>query len=427
MAASATETKLNWSKVRADFPGLTRQIRGKSVVYLDNAATAQRPLAVIEATDRYYRTYNASVHRGVHALSQEATDAFEAARENLRIFLNAKEDAEVILTKGCTESLNLVATCWRPFLKPGDEILVSTLEHHSNIVPWQLAAEATGAQIKSIPINEKGEIDLNAYESLLSDKTKIVAVGHVSNALGTINPVKEIARLAHGKGAIVVVDGAQAGPHLRVDVTDIDADFYSLSGHKMYGPTGVGILYGKRALLEKMPPYQGGGSMIKTVSFEGTTYADLPAKYEPGTPNIAGMIGLGAVVDYLVSLASPEGQIDKSMALNWTMQQIEAREKELLDHGTEKLKTVDGLRLIGTAERKAAILSFVMQGVHPHDVGTILDSNGIAVRAGHHCAMPLMTRLGIPATARASLAFYNTEAEIDALVSALGKVKEIFA
>ena len=427
MAASATETKLNWSKVRDDFPGLTRQIRGKPVVYLDNAATAQRPLPVIEATDRYYRTYNASVHRGVHALSQEATDAFEAARENLRIFLNAKEEAEVILTKGCTESLNLVATCWRPFLKAGDEILVSTLEHHSNIVPWQLAAEATGAVVKSIPINDRGEIDLGAYCDLLGAKPKIVAVGHVSNALGTINPVKEIARFAHEKGAIVGVDGAQAGPHLRVDVQDLDADFYSLSGHKMYGPTGFGILYGKRALLEKMPPYQGGGSMIKTVSFEETTYADLPAKYEPGTPNIAGMIGLGAVMDYLVSLAPSEFQKDKGGALSWTMAQIEAREKELLDYGAKKLKTIDGLRLIGTANRKAAILSFIMQGVHPHDIGTILDSNGIAVRAGHHCAMPLMTRLGIPATARASLAFYNTEAEIDALVSALGQVKEIFA
>jgi cysteine desulfurase/selenocysteine lyase len=317
--------------------------------------------------------------------------------------------------------------CWRPFLKSGDEILVSTLEHHSNIVPWQLAAEATGAVVKPIPINDRGEIDLDAYRDLLSEKTKIVAVGHVSNALGTINPVKEIAQLAHEKGAIIVVDGAQAGPHLRVDLQDLDADFYSLSGHKMYGPTGVGILYGKRALLDKMPPYQGGGSMIKTVSFEKTTYADLPAKYEPGTPNIAGMIGLGAVVEYLISLAPSDLQGDKCKAITWSMAQIERREKELLDYGSEKLKSVDGLRMIGSAEHKAAILSFVMQGVHPHDIGTILDSNGIAVRAGHHCAMPLMARLGIPATARASLAFYNTEAEIDALVEALGKVKEIFA
>lgn len=427
MAASATETNLNWGKVRQDFPGLTRQIRGKPVVYLDNAATAQRPLRVIEATDAYYRTYNASVHRGVHALSQEATDAFEAARENLRVFLNAREDAEVILTKGCTESLNLVATCWRPFLKPGDEILVSTLEHHSNIVPWQLAAEATGAVVKPIPINDRGEIDLDALRAMLTERVEIVAVGHVSNALGTINPVKEIARLAHEKGAIIVVDGAQAGPHLRVDVQDLEADFYCLSGHKMYGPTGVGILYGEKALLEKMPPYQGGGSMIKTVSFESTTYADLPAKYEPGTPNIAGMIGLGAVVEYLVSLAPSDLQTDKAKALTWTMSQIERRERELLDYGTERLKKVEGLRLVGTADHKAAILSFVMQGVHPHDIGTILDSNGIAVRAGHHCAMPLMARLGIPATARASLAFYNTEAELDALTDALGKVKEIFA
>ena len=296
-ATSATEPQLDFAKARADFPGLLRQVRGKPVVYLDNAATAQRPEAVIAAMDAYYRTYNASVHRGVHALSQEATDAFERARENLRLFLNAKEDAEVILTKGCTESLNLVATCWRPFLKPGDEILVSNLEHHSNIVPWQLAAEATGAIVKPIPMDDRGDLLLEEYEKLVGDRTRVVAVGHISNALGTVNPIKQIARIAHRYGPIVVVDGAQAGPHLNIDVQDLGADFYSLSGHKMYGPTGVGILYGRRELLEKMPPYQGGGSMIKTVSFEGTTYADPPAKYEPGTPNIAGMIGLGAVVD----------------------------------------------------------------------------------------------------------------------------------
>lgn len=418
--------RLDAAKARTDFPGLTRQVKGRPLVYLDNAATAQRPLAVIEATDAYYRTYNASVHRGVHALSQEATDAFEAARENLRIFLNARESAEVILTKGCTESLNLVATCLRSQLQPGDEILLTTLEHHSNIVPWQLAAEATGATVRPIPVNDRGEVDLDAFRSMLSDRTKIVGIVHISNALGSINPVKEMARLAHEAGALVVVDGAQAGPHLRIDVQDLDADFYSLSGHKMYGPTGVGILYGKRTLLEAMPPYQGGGSMIKTVSFEKSTWADLPAKYEPGTPNIAGMIGLGAVVDYLVALAPGDLQSDKGKALDWTMDEIARRESELLAYGTEKLRGVDGVRMVGTAEHKASILSFVMQGVHPHDIGTILDANGIAIRAGHHCAMPLMQRMGVPATARASLAFYNTEAEIDALVESLGKVKEIF-
>jgi cysteine desulfurase/selenocysteine lyase len=425
--ASATDKALDFQKVRADFPGLLRQVRGRPVVYLDNAATAQRPLPVIEATDRYYRNYNASVHRGVHALSQEATDAFEAARESLRVFLNAAEEAEVILTKGCTESLNLVASCWRPFLSAGDEILVSTLEHHSNIVPWQLAAEATGAAVCPIPITDAGAIDQDAFRNLLSSRTKIVAVGHISNALGTVNPVKEMARLAHGAGAIFVVDGAQAGPHLRIDVQDLDVDFYSLSGHKMYGPTGVGILYGKRELLEKMPPYQGGGSMIKTVSFEHTSYAALPAKFEPGTPNIAGMIGLGAVVDYLAGLAPAEIRADKANALSWTMAQIASREQALLQYGTKVLGQVEGLRILGYAPEKAAILSFVMQGVHPHDIGTILDSEGIAIRAGHHCAMPLMERLGVPATARASLAFYSTPEELDKLSEGLLKVREIFA
>lgn len=421
---SAAGSRIDFAKIREDFPGLRREVRGRPVVYLDNAATAQRPDVVLAAMDAYYRNYNASVHRGVHALSQEATDAFEKGRENLRLFLNAAEDAEVILTKGCTESLNLVAYCWREFLKPGDEILLSAMEHHSNIVPWQLAAQATGAVIRPIPIDDRGQIRMDEYESMLSDRTKVVGIVHISNALGTINPVKEMARLAHQKGAIVAVDGAQAGPHLRVDVRDLDADFYSLSGHKMYGPTGVGILYGKRALLEKIAPYQGGGSMIKTVSFSGTTFAEIPAKFEPGTPNIAGMIGLGTVVDYLIGLAPSD--LERSSALRWTMDQIGKRESELLDYGTQRLGELAGVRIIGTAENKAATLSFVMQGVHPHDIGTILDSNGIAVRAGHHCAMPVMERLGVPATARASLAFYNTESEIDALVEGLQKVREIF-
>lgn len=412
---------------RTDFPGLQRQVNGRPVVYLDNAATAQRPNSVIVAMDDFYRQYNASVHRGVHALSQEATDAFERARENLRIFLNACESAEVILTKGCTESLNLVASGLREKLKPGDEILLTTMEHHSNIVPWQMAAKASSAQVRPIPIDDRGQIDLEAYRGLLSERTKVVGIVHISNAMGTVNPVKEMARLAHEKDALVVVDGAQAGPHVRVDVQDLDADFYSLSGHKMYGPTGVGILYGKRALLESMPPYQGGGSMIKTVRFEASTWADLPAKFEPGTPNIAGMIGLGAVVDYLVSLAPLGIRNDRSAALDWTMNEIARREAELLTYGTERLRSIDGVRMIGTAEQKASILSFVMQGVHPHDIGTILDTNGVAIRAGHHCAMPLMERMGVPATARASLAFYNTEEEIDALVDALAKVREIFA
>jgi cysteine desulfurase / selenocysteine lyase len=418
--------ELDFARVRQDFPVLNRRVRGKPLVYLDNAATAQRPLPVIEATDRYYRTYNASVHRGVHALSQEATDAFEAARAKLRVFLNARDDAEVILTKGCTESLNLVASCWRGFLQPGDEILLTTLEHHSNIVPWQLAAEAVGAKVRPIPVDDRGQVILEEYEKLLSRRTRVVGIVHISNALGTVNPVQQMAAMAHEREAIVVVDGAQAGPHLRVDVQALDADFYSLSGHKMYGPTGVGILYGKRELLETMPPYQGGGSMIKTVAFEGSTYADLPAKYEPGTPNIAGMIGLGAVVDYLMSLAPKDLHAEPGKALDWTMAQIAAREQGLLEYGTSKLGEIEGLRLVGTAERKASILSFVLEKVHPHDIGTVLDAEGVAIRAGHHCAMPLMRRLGVPATARASLSFYNTESEVDALAAAIAKVKEIF-
>lgn len=424
MAAISVPT-LDFTRIRSDFPGLARQVRGRPLVYFDNAATAHRPRAVLEAMNAYYTTYNASVHRGVHTLSQEATEAFERARGKIRLFLNAADDREIILTKGCTESLNLVATCWRSFLKPGDEILLTNLEHHSNIVPWQLAAEATGAVVKPIPINDRGEILMDEYRRLLGPRTKVVGIVHVSNALGTVNPVREMADAAHEAGAIVVVDGAQAGPHLAIDVQALGADFYTLSGHKMFGPTGVGILYGRHDLLEKMPPYQGGGSMIKTVRFSGTTYAEPPARFEPGTPNIAGLIGLGAVVDYLISLTPESG--DERARLESSMAAIGAREHALLQNGTAKLDALEFARIVGTAAEKSSTLSFVMDGVHPHDIGTILDSRGIAIRAGHHCAMPLMERLGIPATARASLAFYNTEAEVDRLIEGLHEVRKVFA
>jgi cysteine desulfurase / selenocysteine lyase len=422
--SAPTAHRMDFARIREDFPGLARIVNGRPLVYFDNAATAQRPRSVIEAMDAYYETFNASVHRGVHRLSQEATEAFERARDRIRLFLNASHDSEIILTKGCTESLNLVAHSWRAFLKPGDEILLTTLEHHSNIVPWQLAAEATGAVVKPIPIDDSGAIRMEAYRELLSPRTKVVGIVHVSNALGVVNPVKAMAELAHEAGAVVVVDGAQAGPHVLIDVQDLGADFYALSGHKMYGPTGVGILYGRRDLLDRMPPYQGGGSMIKTVAFEGSTYADPPAKFEPGTPNIAGLIGLGAVVDYLVSLA-PSQATDRER-LGHALAAIGEREHELLDYGTRLLSEFESIRQLGTATPKCSTLSFVMEDVHPHDIGTVLDSNGVAVRAGHHCAMPLMERLGVPATVRASLAFYNTEAEIDQLAAGLRKVGEIF-
>jgi len=400
-------------KIREDFPVLKQTIHGKPLVYFDNAATAQKPLAVIEAIRKFYEVDCANIHRGVHELSQRSTAAYEETRAKMKRFLNARSKSELIFVRGATEGINLVASSWgRKNLREGDEIVISAMEHHSNIVPWQMLCEAAGAKLRVIPINDRGELILEEYAQLLSPRTRMVAVAHVSNALGTVNPVGEIIAMAHGAGALALVDGAQAAPHMKVDVQALDADFYALSGHKMVGPTGIGILYGKSKLLNAMPPYQGGGDMIKTVTLEKTTYNDLPYKFEAGTPNIAGGIGLGAAVDYLSRIG---------------LDRIAAYEHELLDYGTRALAQIPGLRMIGTAREKAAVLSFVIDGIHPHDIGTVLDRQGIAVRTGHHCAQPVMDRYGVPATTRASLAFYNTVREIDALAAGLRKVKEIFS
>ena len=400
-------------KIREDFPVLKQTIHGKPLVYFDNAATAQKPLAVIEAIRKFYEVDCANIHRGVHELSQRSTAAYEETRAKMKRFLNARSKSELIFVRGATEGINLVASSWgRKNLREGDEIVISAMEHHSNIVPWQMLCEAAGAKLRVIPINDRGELILEEYAQLLSPRTRMVAVAHVSNALGTVNPVGEIIAMAHGAGALALVDGAQAAPHIKVDVQALDADFYALSGHKMVGPTGIGILYGKSKLLNAMPPYQGGGDMIKTVTLEKTTYNDLPYKFEAGTPNIAGGIGLGAAVDYLSRIG---------------LDRIAAYEHELLDYGTRALAQIPGLRMIGTAREKAAVLSFVIDGIHPHDIGTVLDRQGIAVRTGHHCAQPVMDRYGVPATTRASLAFYNTVREIDALAAGLRRVKEIFS
>jgi cysteine desulfurase / selenocysteine lyase len=430
--------RLDLTRVRADFPILTQEARGKPLVYLDNAATSQKPQRVLDTLDVYWRETNANVHRGVHFLSAKATKQFDEARETVRRFMNVRDTSEIIFTKGCTEGINLVATCLarglssketggepsKLKLQAGDEILLSTMEHHSNIVPWQIAAEQTGAIVRPIPVNDAGEILLDEYEAMLSERVKVVGVVHVSNSLGTINPVKRMIERAHRYGALVLVDGAQAGPHHVVDVQDLDADFYTLSCHKIYAPTGIGVLYGKRALLDALPPYHGGGDMIRTVSFDGTVYADPPAKYEAGTPNVAGVIGLAAALEYLESLAPEEGdgrRIDRAMEL------VSAHERRLMELASNRLSEIAGLRLIGTAKEKAGIVSFVMDQAHPHDIGTVLDMEGVAIRAGHHCCMPLMKRLGVPATARASFALYNTEEEVEALVQAVIKVKEMFA
>ena len=398
---------------RQDFPILEQTVRNQSLVYLDNAATAQKPRQVIEVLDGYYRSYNSNIHRGVHTLSELATDAYESAREKVQHFINADSLKEIIFVRGTTEGINLVAQSYgRSKLRAGDEIIISTMEHHSNIVPWQLVCEQTGAVLKVIPINDAGELDMDEYKNLLSERTRIVAIVHVSNALGTINPIAEISALAHAAGAVVIIDGAQAAPHMRLDVAELDCDFYTFSGHKLFGPTGVGVLYGKQALLEDMPPYHGGGDMIKMVTFEKTLYNDLPYKFEAGTPYIAGVIGLGAAVDYV-------SDVD--------LDRIQGYEHELLQYATQAAATVPGLRLIGTAAEKAGILSFVVDGIHPHDLGTILDHDGIAVRTGHHCAMPVMERYGIPATARASFAFYNTAEEVDKLITGIDKAKNIFS
>ena len=399
-------------RARQDFPIFSETVFDKPLVYLDSAASAQKPTSVIEQIKRTYETEYANVHRGVHYMSQKATDAMEAAREKVRAFINAKSQCEIILVRGATEGINLVADCWgRKNLKSGDEIILSQMEHHSNIVPWQLIAERTGSVIRVVPVNDAGELDMDFYESLLNEKTAMVALTHVSNALGSITPMAEIIRLAHAHDVVVLVDGCQAIPHLNIDVQALDADFYVFSGHKLYGPSGIGVLYGKEALLEDMPPYQGGGEMIDLVTFEKTTYADLPFKFEAGTPHIAGAIALGAAIDYLDGLG---------------LDRIAAHEDDLLAYGTQQLSAVNSLSLVGTAVEKTAILSFILGDVHPHDVGTILDREGIAVRTGHHCAQPIMERYNIAATVRASIGLYNTREDIDALVSALARVQEIF-
>ena len=401
------------AKVRADFPILSERVHGKPLVYLDSANTSQKPASVIKATDDYYRHANANIHRATHLLSERATGLYEGARKKAAAFLNAADSNTIVLTKGTTDGINLVANSYgRSKLNAGDEIVLSWLEHHSNIVPWQLIAEQTGAAIKVVPINDAGELDLDAYARLLTVNTKIVAIGHVSNALGTINPVKSMIAQAHAVGAVVLVDGAQAAPHLVIDVQDLDCDFYVLSSHKMFGPTGTGVLYGRKALLEAMPPYQGGGDMIASVTFEKTQYNQIPYKFEAGTPNIAGVAGFGAAIDYLMS-------IDRQAAL--------AHEDDVLEYATRAVSAVDGVRIIGEAKHKTGVLSFLIEGIHPHDAGTILDQQGIAVRTGQHCAQPVMDKFCIPATIRASLAIYNTREDIDVLVKGLWKVKELFA
>jgi cysteine desulfurase/selenocysteine lyase len=398
-------------RARRDFPILDRTVHGKPLVYLDNAATSQKPQAVIDSLVSYYAQLNSNIHRGIHFLSEEATHAYEEARAKVRRFLNAADDREIVFVRGTTEAINLVAQSYgRAFVKPGDEIVLTTMEHHSNIVPWQLLSEQTGARLRVVPINDEGELLLEELEPMLTGKTRLVAVAHVSNALGTVNPIRRIVQVAHRRGVPVLVDGAQAVPHLRVDVRDLDCDFYAFSGHKLYGPTGIGVLYAKSRWLEKMPPYEGGGSMISLVTFEKTHYADIPQKFEAGTPHIAGGIGLGAAIDYLAGL---------------DFDAVGAYEQELLAYATQAISAVDGVRIIGRAEHKASVLSFVLEGVHPHDIGTILDREGVAIRAGHHCAMPAMQRFGVPATARASLALYNTREDVDALVRAVRKVKEL--
>jgi len=399
-------------KIRADFPILAEKIRGKDLVYLDNAASCQKPNAVIDAISDLYRHDYANIHRGVHTLSVRATDKFEGARTKVKDFINAASEKEIIFVRGATEAVNLVAQSYgRANIRAGDEILITAMEHHSNIVPWQLLCEQTGAVLKVAPINLKGELIYSEFEALLSDKTRLVAVAHMSNALGTINPVEKIIAAAHARSIPVLLDGAQAIPHMKVDVRALDCDFYVFSGHKLYGPSGIGVLYGKQALLEAMPPYQGGGDMIRKVTFEKSEYNKLPYKFEAGTPSIADVVGLGAAIDYLNAIG---------------MDSIAAYEAELLDYATEQARKIKGLRIIGEAEHKGAILSFVLDNIHPHDIGTMLDSLGIAIRAGHHCAMPVMDFYGVPATARASFAMYNTRAEIDVLMQGIESLIKVF-
>ncbi len=409
--AAAASGALDVEALRDDFPVLAREVNGRPLCYLDNAASSQRPRAVIDAISRYYETSHANVHRGVHRLSQEATDLFEGARETLRRFVNARSTREVIFVRGTTEAVNLVAQSYaRPRLGPGDEILVSRLEHHANIVPWQMVCDQTGATLRVIPITRRGEVDFEAFLGLIGPRTRLLALSHVSNALGTVVPVERYIHEARRRGIPVLLDGAQAVPHLGVDVQALDCDFYAFSGHKMCGPTGIGVLYGREALLAEMPPWQGGGDMILAVSFERTVYNELPYKFEAGTPHIAGAIGLGVAADYLRGLG---------------MERIAAAEHDLLEYATARLRGIPGLEVVGTAPEKAAVVSFTLAGIHPHDLGTILDAEGVAIRTGHHCAMPVMEFFGVPATARASFAFYNTRAEVDRLVDALAVAREM--
>ncbi len=408
---TTTTARPSLERLRADFPILGATVHGKPLVYLDNAATTQKPRAVIDAVRRYYEEQNANIHRGVHYLSEQGTRLYEDARVKVKRFLGAAEAREIVFVRGTTEAINLVARTLGASFRAGDEVLVTHLEHHSNIVPWQMLRDEKGVVLRVAPIDDRGELDVAAFEKLLSPRTKLVSVAHVSNALGTVLPVAELVRLAKARGIPVLLDGAQAVPHAKVDVRALDCDFYAFSGHKLYGPTGIGVLYGKAALLETLPPYQGGGDMILSVSFEKTKYNVIPHKFEAGTPHIEGVIGLGAAVDYVEAVG---------------LDAIAAHEADLLAHGTRRLAEVDGLRLIGTAREKAGVISFVMDGVHPHDIGTILDREGIAIRTGHHCAQPLMDRFEVPATARASLGLYNTKGELDALAAALRKVSEVF-
>jgi cysteine desulfurase/selenocysteine lyase len=397
--------------VRREFPALAQQVHGRPLVYLDNAATSQKPRQVIDAIRAYYETDNANVHRGVHELSERATAAYEGAREKVRAFINAASAQEIVFTRNATESINLVARAWGDaFVSAGDEVLITAMEHHSNIVPWQMLCERKGAVLRVAPMDDRGELLIDDFARLVTPRTKMVAVVHMSNALGTINPVAEIVRLAHAAGATVLIDGSQAAYHLPIDVRALGADFYAFTGHKLYGPTGIGVLYGREAALDAMPPFLGGGDMIRTVTFERSTWNDLPYKFEAGTPNIGGAVGLGAAIDYVSAIG---------------LDAIAAHEQALLERATERLLTVPGLRMIGTASRKASILSFVMDGIHPHDIGTIVDRHGVAIRTGHHCAQPVMERLGIPATARASLAMYSTFEDIESLAVALERVREL--
>jgi len=411
--AAVTELGAPTSAQREQFPVLSQRVHGKPLVYLDNAATTQKPQSVIDAMNQFYQSDNSNIHRGVHELSERSTRHYEEARVKLQNFINAGDWREIVFVRGVTEGINLVAyTFGRKHINEGDEIVISAMEHHSNIVPWQILCEEKRALLRIAPINERGELLLDEFESLLNPRTKLVSVVHVSNALGTINPVAEITRVAHRHGVPVFIDGAQAVAHMKVDVQALDCDFYSFSAHKMFGPTGIGVLFGKKDLLNGMPPYQGGGDMIRSVTFAKTTYNDLPYKFEAGTPNIAGTIGMGAAADYINGIG---------------LDRITPYERDLLAYGTRQLERIPGLRIIGTAREKASVLSFVLEGVHPHDVGTILDREGVAVRTGHHCAQPVLEWFGVPATTRASLAFYNTREDIDALVAGIGKVREIFA